>query len=172
LYQDGEYEIEMKLPKEYPRSKPTFACKSVIFHPNVDYCGKICFSLLDESDSNLRIADYAHGMLWLLYYPNLWSRLNMDCPREEKPFAQMVRTSIAGGVVAGRSYPRSRKLVKMDEKMQVMEKEKSGDKLKEEVVNVNVQDVLKTTKNGKTWVWMLKNEEWVQEFIEETIVVA
>ena len=169
LYQDGHYVVEMKLPKEYPRSKPSFTCRSTIFHPNVDYNGKICFSLLDESNSNLRIADYAHGMLWLLYYPNLWSRLNMDCPREEKPFASLVRTSIVGGQVAGRTYPRSLKLVKEDAQRKAME-ESASDKHKEEVVNV--QDVLKKTKNGKSWEWKLEGEEWIQVFVEETVVSA
>ena len=160
LYQDGEYEIEMKIPDTYPRSKPSFTCKSQIFHPNVDYSGKICFSLLDESDSNLRIADYAHGMLWLLYYPNLWSRLNMDCPRDEKKFAEMVRTSIVGGVVEGKSYARSKKLVREDEKRKG---EENGDKMKEEM---DLQKVLQKSKNGKTWVWTLVGEEWVQKFVD------
>jgi len=169
LYEDGDYEIEMKLPKDYPNSKPSFTCRSTIFHPNVDYSGKICFSLCDESDSHLRIADYAHGMLWLLYYPNLWSRLNMDCPRDEKQFAAMVRTSIVGGVVASRTYPRSRKLVQEDERRQAAQ-DASADKAKEEAVNI--QDVLKKTKNGKSWVWKLEGEEWIQQFIEETVVMA
>jgi ubiquitin-protein ligase len=76
LYKDGYYEITMELTEEYPHKKPTFHCKSQIFHPNIDYNGKICFSLLDEDGQNLRLADYAHGFLWLLYYPNLYSRLN------------------------------------------------------------------------------------------------
>jgi len=115
LYKDGQYEMVVALTENYPTQKPSFSCRSQIFHPNVDYHGKICFSLLDEDNTHLRIADYVHGLLWLLYYPNLYSRLNMDCPRDEKQFARMVRTSIVGGDVEGRSYDRSAKLVKIEE---------------------------------------------------------
>jgi len=150
LYKDGEYEIELQLPSDYPHSKPTFHFRSQIYHPNVDYKGKICFSLLDEN--TLRIADYVHGLLWLLYYPNLWSRLNMDCPRGEKEYAANVRKSIVGGIVAGKTYTRSPKLVRLDENANDKEKQK------EEEVN------LKTTRDGKCWEWRLVEEEWVQVF--------
>ena len=145
LYKDGYYEMLMTLPPNYPSQKPSFHCPCEIFHPNVDYSGSICFSLLGESSSHLRITDFAHGLLWLLYYPNLYSRMNSDCPREEKEFAQLVRSSIVGGKVCGREYQRSRRLPK---------KESKGEK------EVN----LKGEKNGKEWVWKMVGQEWVQVF--------
>ena len=145
LYKDGYYEMIMKLPSNYPNSKPSFTCPCEIFHPNIDYSGSICFSLLGEDNRDLRITDYAHGLLWLLYYPNLYSRMNSDCPREEKEFARLVRASIVGGKVCGRDYKRSRLLPKEEEE---------GEK------EVN----LKGGKNGKEWVWKLVGEEWVQVF--------
>jgi hypothetical protein len=156
LYVDGYYEITMTLPDNYPFGKPTFHCDSPIFHPNIAYDGGICFSLLEETESFLRIADYAHGLLWLLYYPNLYSRVNMDCPRDEKLFREMVRTSIEGGVVCGRVYERSVKLTKKEE-----EKEEEGKGTCAGGSGGGCE------KNGKKWEWRLVNREWVQVFIEE-----
>jgi len=154
LYADGYYEISMTLPDNYPQSKPTFHCNTPIFHPNIAYDGGICFSLLEENDSSLRIADYAHGLLWLMYYPNLYSRVNMDCPRDGKVFSDMVRVSIEGGVVCGRVYERSERLPKKEE-----EKEEE----KESVCCEN----MRMLKKGKKWEWKLIDKEWVQVFIEE-----
>jgi len=154
LYADGHYEISMTLPDNYPHSKPKFQCNTPIFHPNIAYDGGICFSLLEENDSSLRIADYAHGLLWLMYYPNLYSRVNMDCPSDGKVFSDMVRVSIEGGVVCGRVYERSVRLPKKEE-----EKEEE----KESVCCEN----MRMLKKGKKWEWKLIDKEWVQVFIEE-----
>jgi ubiquitin-conjugating enzyme E2 M len=148
LYRDGEYVILMTLPDTYPKGKPTFKFESQIFHPNVNYSGDICFSLLDESNEGLRIADYAHGLLWLLYYPNLYSRLNMDCPRDQNQFAEMVRRSIVGGTIADRNYKRSPRLPSLKEEEKGMDKACN----------------LQSEKNGKKWMWKLVGEDWVQVF--------
>jgi ubiquitin-protein ligase len=154
LYADGHYEISMTLPDNYPLSKPKFQCNTPIFHPNIAYDGGICFSLLEENDPSLRLADYVHGLLWLMYYPNLYSRVNMDCPRDGKVFSDMVRVSIEGGVVCGRVYERSVRLPKKEE-----EKEEE----RESVCCEN----MRLLKKGKKWEWKLIEKEWVQVFIEE-----
>jgi hypothetical protein len=40
----------------------------------------------------VRLVDYAHALLWLLYQPNLDSRLNGDCPQTKDEFRRLVRT--------------------------------------------------------------------------------
>jgi len=154
LYADGHYEISMTFPDDYPHSKPRFHCNTPIFHPNIAYDGGICFSLLEENETFLRIADYAHGLLWLMYYPNLYSRVNMDCPRDGNKFSEMVRRSIEGGVVCDRVYERSVRLPKKEEE-------------KEEEKGSVCCGKMRNGKNGKKWEWKLINKEWVQVFIEE-----
>jgi hypothetical protein len=39
----------------------------------------------------MRLVDYAHALLWLLYQPNLDSRLNSQCPHDRSTFEQQVR---------------------------------------------------------------------------------
>jgi hypothetical protein len=46
----------------------------------------------DEWNRDVRLVDYAHALLWLLYQPNLDSRLNGDCPQTKAEFSRLVRT--------------------------------------------------------------------------------
>jgi hypothetical protein len=49
----------------------------------------------------VRLVDYAHALLWLLYQPNLGSRLNGAVPNDETEFAQLVTKSLQGQLVGG-----------------------------------------------------------------------
>jgi hypothetical protein len=49
----------------------------------------------------VRLVDYAHALLWLLYQPNLGSRLNGAVPDDEAEFAQLVTKSLQGQLVDG-----------------------------------------------------------------------
>lgn len=117
-YRDGTFHFTIKLPPDYPKAKAQATCDTKIFHPNIDYSGNICFNLFkgslaspsfppsvtwlirggstDEWNSDVRLVDYAHGLLWLLYYPNLHSRLNGHCPEDEAEFVSLVRQSLRG----------------------------------------------------------------------------
>ena len=152
VYEGGEWWVRITMTENYPRQKPEFRFLTPIFHPNVDVDGDICFNLLEEEDDlwgsdeeeeegekrgegEMRIADYAHGLLFLLYYPNLFDPLNAECPTDEKEYMELVRGSIEGGVVRGIKYERSKRLPKKEEGE---EEEK------------------------KKWVWKLVDSEWVQ----------
>jgi ubiquitin-conjugating enzyme E2 M len=105
-YEGGTFVFEVKLPQNYPHSVATVTCKTKIFHPNVNYSGYICFNILtDEWNPNVRLVDYAHSLLWLLYQPNLDSRLNGDCPTNTVEFHRLVRLSLQGKPVAGTTFP-------------------------------------------------------------------
>ena len=160
LYKDGYFEITMKIPPEYPSKKPTFHFRSPVFHPNVGEDGSICFSLLNESDSNLRIADYAHGLLWLMYYPNLYSRMNSSCPQDEKQFASMVKDSIQGGSVAGKVYKRSKVLLEKDEKKKEEEEERKKNGEEENAKGKEEETAPKSE-------WHLIGQDWVQFFEDD-----
>jgi ubiquitin-conjugating enzyme E2 M len=105
FYKDGKFEFQLVLPEDYPNSVPTANCNTIMFHPNISYDGSICLNIFsDEFDTCLRLADYAHALLWLLYQPNLDSLLNSDCPQDLDEFAAKVRQSIEGGQVAGQHF--------------------------------------------------------------------
>jgi ubiquitin-protein ligase len=151
LYRDGYFKFLITFPPTYPAGRPKITCQTPIFHPNISTTGSICFSLLQDVAENrtLRIADYAHGLLWLLYYPNLFSRLNSDCPQNEVLFRKLARTCVEGGTFkSGSSYTFSR-----SEKLMQSESEKSNQKEDESDKN-------------KGWEWVLIGEEWQQVFKE------
>jgi hypothetical protein len=53
----------------------------------------------------VRLIDYAHGLLWLLYQPNLSSRLNGAVPNDQSEYAELVHKSLQGKTVAGVAFP-------------------------------------------------------------------
>jgi hypothetical protein len=53
----------------------------------------------------VRLIDYAHGLLWLLYQPNLSSRLNGAVPSHPSDYAKLVHKSLQGKSVAGVTFP-------------------------------------------------------------------
>ncbi|KAL6069888.1 ubiquitin-conjugating enzyme E2 N [Balamuthia mandrillaris] len=105
-YRGGKFDFALDLPISYPHAAAKVRSLTKMFHPNIDYSGSICFNILSSEWENcLRIADYAHALLWLLYQPNLNSRLNGDVPGDEQEFAAMARVSVEGGSVAGQFFP-------------------------------------------------------------------
>jgi hypothetical protein len=114
-------------------SVPVIRCKTPVLHPNIEG-NEICLNILDGSallyspvlltevvvvranerlasssctdewNECLRLVDYAHALLWLLYNPNLDSRLNCDCPETQHEFEELARRALCGGTVGGRTY--------------------------------------------------------------------
>lgn len=70
FFQGTKIDFSLKIPEDYPNSKPKVLCKNVIFHPNISD-GNICFSMFDSDWNNsYRIEHYINGLLWLLSNPN------------------------------------------------------------------------------------------------------
>lgn len=106
LYNGGTFVFAVNLPTNYPDAVASISCRTKIFHPNIDFSGYICFNLLnDEWNPDVRLIDYAHGLLWLLYQPNLGSRLNGAVPNDQSEYAELVHKSLQGKTVAGVTFP-------------------------------------------------------------------
>ena len=50
LYNQAAYQIEIKLPPEFPFKPPEVRFVTTIYHPNVDEQGKICVDLLNSNE--------------------------------------------------------------------------------------------------------------------------
>lgn len=48
LYNQASYQIEIKLPSDYPFKAPDVRFITPVYHPNVDDKGKICVELLNQ----------------------------------------------------------------------------------------------------------------------------
>lgn len=119
-YAGATVAFTLRLPASYPNEIATVQCVSKILHPNISKTGAVCFNVFGgnnllspatttsrgslsirfghgvhtaEWDSCMRLVDYAHALLWLLYQPNLDSRLNSECPHNRHEFERLVRSA-------------------------------------------------------------------------------
>jgi ubiquitin-protein ligase len=97
---------------DYGASPPAVSCLSDIYHPNVSPAeedGEVCLNILDEDFSTeLRLADFVQGLLFLLYNPELGDPLTeMDtCDMDE--YLENLKQANMGSFTnecSGFSYP-------------------------------------------------------------------
>ncbi|CAF1190962.1 unnamed protein product [Didymodactylos carnosus] len=50
-YSQGSFQLEIKIPTDFPFKPPEVKFLTPIYHPNVDKDGKICVDLLNASES-------------------------------------------------------------------------------------------------------------------------
>eukprot|EP01080_Neovahlkampfia_damariscottae_P009073 gene9073-1168_t len=97
--------FKLVLPKE-KSEKPNIKCLDKIFHPNINFDGKICFSMFsDEWSEGYTIEHYINGLLWLLSNPNHDSCLNTECNEKSvSNFKTKVLLSSFGSVLNKTKY--------------------------------------------------------------------
>ena len=107
LYCGGKFNFQVTL-KNYPKDAPNVTCVTQIYHPNIHDSGKICLNLFSEWVETNNLEDCVQGLLFLLYNPNLEDPLSplffLEEDNDYDTFAQNVRESLEGGVVAGLSF--------------------------------------------------------------------
>ena len=110
-YKGGKFDFVIKLCYRFPSVAPDLRCLTPIFHPNIDDCGEICLSLLDEWTCDNTLEDCVQGILFLLYNPNLEDPLSpYFCPEDADDmelFYKNVRISMEGGTVEGVEFKRN-----------------------------------------------------------------
>ena len=105
-YKSGQFDFLVRVPERYPRSAPHIKCLTHIYHPNIDDCGEICLSLLDDWCVEFNcLLHCVYGLLFLLEHPNLEDPLSpYFCPEDAEDmdtFYKNVKLSLEGGVVDG-----------------------------------------------------------------------
>ena len=101
---------------DYPIKPPTITCSTDIWHPNIDENGAVCLNILKEVTvggdwrPNLDVNACILGLIFLFIEPNPNDPLNQKAAQDlrERPeaFINDVQTSLKGGTVNGKKYPK------------------------------------------------------------------
>ena len=76
-YEGGKFKIEIYLPEEYPMVPPKVLFKTKIYHPNIDFLGRICLDILKKEWSPaLQIRTVLLSIICLISKPNTEDPLN------------------------------------------------------------------------------------------------
>lgn len=79
IYCEAAYQIEIKLPAEFPFKAPEVRFVTPIYHPNVDDKGKICVDIINAAESykpTTPLSDIVTAVTNLIDNPNIEHALN------------------------------------------------------------------------------------------------
>ncbi|CAF0964222.1 unnamed protein product [Adineta ricciae] len=85
IYNQAAFQIEIKLPAEYPFKAPELRFVTPIYHPNVDEKGKICVDLINTSETfkpTTPLTDVVKAVANLIDSPNIDHALNPEIAAE------------------------------------------------------------------------------------------
>lgn len=111
LYSGAQFIFQVEVPNTYPYDPPKVVCATMVYHPNIDWDGKVCLNILRQDWMPvLSLGSVIFGLMTLFLEPNPDDPLNkeaaqlmIDRPRD---FEKNVKDALRGGTVAGRKFPK------------------------------------------------------------------
>jgi len=84
-YSQGSYQVEIKIPTDFPFKPPEVKFLTQIYHPNVDKEGKICVDLLNTAEAwkpTTPIVDIVNAVIKIIDDPKIDHALNADIAQQ------------------------------------------------------------------------------------------
>eukprot|EP01124_Arcella_intermedia_P018960 TRINITY_DN26090_c0_g1_i1.p1 TRINITY_DN26090_c0_g1~~TRINITY_DN26090_c0_g1_i1.p1 ORF type:complete len:234 (-),score=27.89 TRINITY_DN26090_c0_g1_i1:62-763(-) len=110
-WKGGKFSFVINIPHDYPFSAPEVVCNTLIYHPNIDFKGRVCLNILRfEWSAALGLGHVLFGMMTLFLEPNPDDPLNIEAAdlmvKNPAKFKQNVYDSMRGKFVAGHQFPK------------------------------------------------------------------
>jgi len=110
-WKGATFKFRMDYPKSYPIDAPQITCLTKIYHPNIDFTGRVCLNILRADYSPvITLTQTLIGMLHLFYEPNPSDPLNIPVAKlmesNVSQFDKNVKASLRGETVDGQSFPK------------------------------------------------------------------
>jgi len=111
LYRSAEFKFTIAVPQTYPYDPPKAQCDTMIYHPNIDWEGHVCLNILRADWMPvLNLGAVIFGLVTLFLQPNPDDPLNKEVAQlmidNRTTFEKNVKTSLQGGYVGNRQYPK------------------------------------------------------------------
>jgi len=111
LYERATFNFSITIPITYPYDPPKVHCDTLVYHPNIDLEGHVCLNILRQDWMPvLSLGSVIFGLMTLFLEPNPGDPLNKEAAdlmiENKKAFIQNVNSSLRGGYVSGRTFPK------------------------------------------------------------------
>jgi len=111
IYKDAMFKFVVTVPQTYPYDPPKAECETLVYHPNIDWDGRVCLNILRaEWMPVLNLGSVLFGLLTLFLEPNPDDPLNKECAQlmidKFDQYKRNVEQTLHGGYVLGRQFPK------------------------------------------------------------------
>lgn len=111
LYKGATFRFEVSVPNKYPYEPPKAQCKTLLYHPNIDWEGHVCLNILRADWMPvLNLGSVVFGLMYLFLEPNPDDPLNKEAAQlmidRPEEFKRNVSKTLRGGYHFGRSFPK------------------------------------------------------------------
>jgi len=111
LWAKAKFSFAVTVPHDYPFHAPTCVCDTLVYHPNIDFKGRVCLNILRHDwKPVLTLSHVIFGLMTLFLEPNPDDPLNIEAAKlmadDNAQFRKNVEASLRGKYVAGHQFPK------------------------------------------------------------------